>query len=68
MTKEELEKLKALYNFLVENDLNLEACSCCDAITVYWGGKEIACDIENIFDLENLIKAGEEKLNAVTDN
>lgn len=68
MAKEELGKLKALYNFLVENDLNLEACSCCDAITVYWGGKEIACDIENILDLERLIKAMEEKLNAVTDN
>lgn len=68
MTKEELEKLKALYNFLVENDLNLEACSCCYAISVYWGGKEIACDIENIFDLENLIKAEDKKLNAVTDN
>lgn len=68
MTRAELDKLKALYNYLVENDLNLEACSCCDAITVYWGGKEIACDIENIFDLENLIKAEEEKLNAVTDN
>lgn len=64
MTKEELEKLKALYNFLVENDLNLEACSCCFAITVYWEGKEIANDIENISDLKNLIEAEEKKLNA----
>lgn len=59
MTKEELEKLKALYNFLVENDLNLEACSCCDAITVYWGEKEIACDIESISDLKNLVETKE---------
>lgn len=66
MTKEELEKLKALYNFLVENDLNLESCSCCDAITVYWEGKEIACDIENIFDLERLIETEEKRLNATT--
>lgn len=64
MTKEELEKLKALYSFLVENDLNLEACSCCFAITVYWEGKEIANDIENISDLKNLIEAEEKKLNA----
>ena len=64
MTKEELEKLKALYNFLVENDLNLEACSCCFAITVYWEGKEIANDIENISDLKYLIEAEEKKLNA----
>ena len=64
MTREALDKLKALYNFLAENDLNLEACSCCDAITVYWGGKEIACDIENILDLKNLIEAEEKKLNA----
>ena len=64
MTKEELEKLKALYNFLVENDLNLEACSCCFAITVYWEGKEIANDIETISDLKNLIEAEEKKLNA----
>lgn len=68
MTKEELKKLKALYNFLVENDLNLEACSCCDAITVYWGGKEIACDIENILDLKNLIETAEKRLNATTTN
>lgn len=64
MTKEELEKLKALYNFLVENDLNLEACSCCFAITVYWEGKEIANDIENISGLKDLIEAEEKKLNA----
>lgn len=64
MTKEELGKLKALYNFLVDNHMNLEACSCCFAITVYWEGKEIACDIENISDLENLIEAEEKKLNA----
>lgn len=68
MTKEELEKLKALYNFLVENDLNLEACSCCFAITVYWEGKEIADSIECISDLKNLIVTEEKKLNAVTDN
>lgn len=66
MTKEELEKLKALYNFLVENDLNLESCSCCDAITVYWGGKEIACDIQCILDLERLIETVEKKLDATT--
>lgn len=64
MTKEELGKLKALYNFLVDNHMNLEACSCCFAITVYWEGKEIACDIENISDLKNLIEAEEKKLNA----
>lgn len=64
MTKEELEKLKALYNFLIENHLNLEACSCCFAISVYWEGKLIADDIENITDLKNLIKTEEKKLNA----
>ena len=64
MTKKELEKLKALYNFLVENHMNLEACSCCFAITVYWEGKEIACGIETISDLKNLIEAEEKKLNA----
>ena len=64
MTRAELDKLKALYNFLVENGLNLEACSCCFAITVYWEGKEIANDIENISDLKNLIEAEEKKLNA----
>lgn len=64
MTKEELGELKALYNFLVDNHMNLEACSCCFAITVYWEGKEIACDIENISDLKNLIEAEEKKLNA----
>lgn len=64
MTKEELEKLKALYNFLVDNHMSLEACSCCFAITVYWEGKEIANDIETISDLKNLIEAEEKKLNA----
>ena len=64
MTREELDKLKALYNFLAENDLNLESCSCCDAITVYWRGKEIACDIENILDLERLIETAEKRLDA----
>ena len=64
MTREELDKLKALYNFLVDNHMNLEACSCCFAITVYWEGKEIANDIENISDLKNLIEAEEKKLNA----
>ena len=64
MTKEELGKLKALYNFLVDNHMNLEACSCCFAITVYWEGKEIACDIENISDLKNLVEAEEKRLDA----
>lgn len=64
MTKEELEKLKALYNFLVENHMNLEACSCCFAITVYWEGKEIANSIECVSDLKNLIEAEEKELNA----
>ena len=64
MTRAELDKLKALYDFLVDNHMNLEACSCCFAITVYWEGKEIANDIENISDLKNLIEAEEKKLNA----
>lgn len=64
MTREELDKLKALYNFLVDNHMNLEACSCCFAITVYWEGKEIANDIENISDLKNLIETVEKRLDA----
>lgn len=64
MKREELDKLKALYNFLVDNHMNLEACSCCFAITVYWEGKEIANDIENISDLKNLIETVEKRLNA----
>lgn len=64
MTREELDKLKALYNFLVDNHMNLEACSCCFAITVYWEGKEIANDIENISDLKDLIETVEKRLNA----
>ena len=62
MTKEELEKIKALYDFLIENHMNLESCSCCDAISIYWEDKEIACGIESISDLKNLISSVEEKL------
>lgn len=62
MTKEELEKLKALYDFLVENHMDLQSCSCCFAITVYWKGKEIACDIENISNLKDLIEIEERKI------
>lgn len=64
MTREELDKLKALYNFLTDNHMNLEACSCCFAITVYWEGKEIANDIENISDLKNIIETVEKRLDA----
>lgn len=62
----ELEKLKALYDFLVENHMDLEACSCCFAITVYWEGKEIASDIGNISDLKDLIETEEKRLDTTT--
>lgn len=62
----ELEKLKALYNFLVENHMDLEACSCCFAISIYWEGKLIASDIGNISQLKDFIESKEKRLYATT--
>lgn len=60
----ELEKLKALYDFLVENHLNLESCPCCDAICIYWEGKLIASDIGDISQLKDFIESEEKRLDA----
>lgn len=62
----ELEKLKALYNFLVENHMDLEACSCCFAISIYWEGKLIASDIGDISQLKDCIESEEKRLDAPT--
>lgn len=58
----ELEKLKALYDFLVENHMNLKACSCCFAISIYWEDGLIACDIGDISQLKDLIESEEKRL------
>lgn len=62
----ELEKLKALYDFLVENHMDLEACSCCFAISIYWEGELIASDIGNISQLKDFIESEEKRLDAPT--
>lgn len=62
----DLEKLKALYNFLVENHLDLESCPCCDAICIYWEGKLIASDIGDISQLKDFIESEEKRLDALT--
>jgi hypothetical protein len=54
--KAEIEALEALHKFLKDNDMDLQACSCCFAITVYWKGKEIACDIGSVEELEKEIE------------
>lgn len=60
----ELEKLKALYDFLQKNNMNLQACSCCYAISIYWNDELIADDIGNIDALKDLIESEERRLNA----
>jgi hypothetical protein len=59
----DLEKLKALYGFLIENYLDLESCPCCDAISIYWEGKLRASDIGDISQLKDFIEAEEKRLN-----
>lgn len=60
---EGLEKLKALYDFLAENNMDLQACSCCYAISIYWNDELIADDIKNISELKDFIELEEKRLN-----
>lgn len=62
----DLEKLKTLYNFLMENHINLEACSCCFAISIYWEDRLIASDIGDISQLKDFIESEEKRLDAPT--